>query len=101
MRVLVLLGGEEDRDVDDRDDVVVVVKDADWASKVSSDGTAFLVWVHSQVAWQSAGAEERHHRLGLVPAQCTVRAAKADAQKCLETIINKMYKVRMHDDGMR
>ena len=28
--------------------------------KISSDGTAFLVWVHTQVAWQGAGTEERH-----------------------------------------
>ena len=45
MRVLVLLGREQDRDVDDRDDLVHVVEDRDGALEVGDDGTALLLGV--------------------------------------------------------
>ena len=61
MRVVVVVGGEEARDVDDGDDGVRRVEDGDGAGEVGRDRAAVLIRVHAQVARQRAGAHARLH----------------------------------------
>ena len=61
MGVLVLLRGEQHRDVDDRDNGVVRVEDRDWPVESGADGAPLLRGIDAQVARQRGTTHDGPH----------------------------------------